>query len=1109
MAGRYDPEKERLKREVSIQRLAEARGIKLHRSGKELIGLCPFHDDRNPSLNIDPVANVWHCKGACGEGGDVIRWVARSEGVSDAHAIALLKRDYAPSAGPVVKIATIPKLPCPVTLGADDRTVMREVVKFYADTLRDTADAKRYLEKRGLKSSEMVERFRLGFSDRMLGPALPDKNRRAGMEIREQLERLGVFRASGHEHLRGSLVIPVFNLDGDVAQLYGRKINDNLRGGTDYHLYLTGPMRGVWNEEALVATKEIILCEALIDAMTFWCAGYRQVTASYGVNGFTKDHRAAFERHGIERVYIAYDGDEAGNKAAVKLADELMQRGVECFRVEFPKGMDANEYARTTQPATKLFGLLLNRAAWMGKGARPAGRVAVPVIVPEPIAAPPRAAAPAAEEPAAKEKMIEEQAPEREPIIEPQPVETKAAAKEKNIAAKIEEPVIEEAAQPGEAQAAPQEIEPEPQRQPEPAIEAASEPIPSAAASEPPQKTEQEQQRVFSLAAEAAPVAPMPLRTSNAIDAPVEMRGEDIVQRYGDREYRVRGLQKNTSPDALQVNLRVLGVNARGDMALHVDKLDLEAARQRAAFIKQAAEELGVKEETIRHDVGRLILKLEMLRDEQIARALAPQEPVDTMTGEERGAAMELLRDPRLVERIVEDFAQCGVVGEETNKLVGYLGAVSRHLSDPLAVLVQSSSAAGKSSLMDAVLAFVPEEQKVQYSAMTGRSLFYMGEQDLKHKVLAIAEEEGAKDASYALKLLQSEHKLSIASTGKDPVSGKLITHEYKVEGPVMIFLTTTAMEIDEELLNRCIVLTVNEDREQTQAIHRIQRESQTLAGLMRRKDRDELRRLHQNAQRLLRPLEVVNELAPELSFPDSMTRTRRDHTKYLALIRSIALLHQWQREVKTGEHRGKPFEYIEATQADVELAKKIIHEVLGRSLDEMSAQTRKLLLMVDAMVRAECDRQRIEPSEYRFSRRDVRASTRWSDSQLKRHLGRLEDLEYLIVHRGGRGQSFVYELFFEGGAEAARSTLTGLEHDYDGEKSGLEGQKSGPSPAQVREVSGGGPGAKSPVSIGVQGSFYEKELKNTTKETTEENPVVAVPPRVNGAAHGGARWPA
>jgi DNA primase catalytic core len=1097
MAGRYDPEKERLKREVSIQRLAEARGIKLHRSGKELIGLCPFHDDRNPSLNIDPVANVWHCKGACGEGGDVIRWVARSEGVSDAHAIALLKRDYAPSSGPVVKIATIPKLPCPVTLGADDRTVMREVVRFYADTLRDTADAKRYLEKRGLKSAELVERFRLGFSDRMLGPALPDKNRRAGAEIRQQLERLGIFRASGHEHLRGSLVIPVLNLDGDVVQLYGRKINDNLRGGTDYHLYLTGPMRGVWNEEALVATKEIILCEALIDAMTFWCAGYRQVTASYGVNGFTKDHRAAFERHEIERVYIAYDGDEAGNKAAVKLAEELMQRGVECFRVEFPKGMDANEYARTTQPATKLFGLLLNRAAWMGKGARPAGRVAVPVIVPEPIAAPPRAAAPAAEEPAAKEKMHEEQAPEPEPIIESQPAETRAAAKEKIIEEQIEEPVIEEAAQPGEAQAAPVEIEPGP--------------APVPVASEPAQAPQQ-QQSVFSLAAEAVPLAPMPLRASNAIDAPVEMRGEDIVQRYGDREYRVRGLQKNTSPDALQVNLRVLGMNAHGDMALHVDKLDLEAARQRAAFIKQAAEELGVKEDVIRHDVGRLILKLEILRDEQIARALAPQEPVDTMTEEERSAAMELLRDPRLLERIVEDFARCGVVGEETNKLVGYLGVVSRHLSEPLAVMMQSSSAAGKSSLMDAVLAFVPEGQKVQYSAMTGQSLFYMGEQDLKHKVLAIVEEEGASRAAYALKLLQSEHKLSIASTGKDPVSGKHVTHEYKVEGPVMIFLTTTAIDIDEELLNRCIVLTVNEDREQTQAIHRVQRESQTLAGLLHRKDRDDLRRLHQNAQRLLRPLDVVNELAPELSFPDSMTRTRRDHTKYLTLIRTIAFLHQWQREVKTARHGDKPFEYIETTEQDVELAKKIIHEVLGRSLDEMPAQTRRLLLLIDGMVAAACERERIERTEYRFSRRDVRAFTRWSDSQLKRHLARLEDLEYLIVHRGGRGQSFVYELFFEGGADAARSTLTGLEYNYDGEKSGLEGQKSGPSLGQVRGLSGGCPGAKSPVPIGVQGSFYEKEPKNTVREDAGENVVVVVPPRVNGngAAHaGGARWPA
>jgi DNA primase len=1087
--------KERLKREVSIQRLAEARGIKLRRVGKELIGLCPFHDDRNPSLNIDPVKNVWSCKGACGEGGDVIRWVARTEGVSDGHAIALLKKGYAPSSGPVVKQSTVPKLPCPVTLGAEDRAVLLEVVKFYGETLRETVEAKRYLAKRGLQSAEMLERFQLGFSDRMLGPALPDRNRLAGAEVRGQLERLGIVRPSGHEHLRGSLVIPVMNLEGDVVQLYGRKINDNLRTGTDYHLYLPGPMRGVWNEEAFVASREIILCESLIDALTFWCAGHRNVTASYGVNGFTKDHRAAFERHETKRVYIAYDGDEAGNKAAVKLAAELIETGVECFRVEFPKGMDANEYALKVTPAAKSLGVLLNRASWLGKGQKPAPCVAVPVMAVPSVVAQPEIVAAVKEEQAAKEKMIEQAAPEPE------------------IEAAVEEQIVEE-------ESIMVEIEAEIEAAAVAPVEAAREP---AAAAIP--------DHVLPLAAVLPPVAPVPPQVANKLDVQTEVRGEDVMMWFGDREYRVRGLAANTSTALLKVNLRILGVNVHGDVALHVDTLDLNSARQRMAFSKQAAEELGIKEGIIGHDLGQVWMKLEELRDEQIKEALAPKEQAVKLTDEERGAAMELLRDPRLLERIVEDFARCGVVGEETNKLVGYIGVVSRHLRDPLAVIVQSSSAAGKSSLMDAVLAFVPEEQRVQYSAMTGQSLFYMGETNLKHKVLAIVEEAGAQRASYALKLLQSEGELTIASTGKDPVSGRHITHEYRVEGPVMIFLTTTAIDIDEELLNRCLVLTVNEDREQTQAIHRIQREAQTIEGLLRRRDRDDLLRLHRNAQRLLQPISVVNPYARSLTFHDGQTRTRRDHTKYLTLIHAIALLHQWQRPRLTREHRGKPFEYIEATLNDIAVANRLTAEVLGRSLDELPPQTRRLLLLVDQMVKAECKRQRIERTEYRFSRREVRAVTGWGDTQLRLHLGRLEELEYLLAHRGGRGQSFVYELAFAVEGDGSRPVMPGLidvetlgGHRYDGNLAGvnggfagLEGENAGSTRGQNGGVAGGARGALSPMSIGVTASFYEDALKITTAgDEAGENQVVAVPRHrsngsLNGNGHhaGGATWPA
>src|SRR3990167_1679752 len=157
---------------------------------------------------------------------------------------------------------------------------------------------------------------------------------------------------------------------------------------------------------------------------------------------------------------------------------------------------------------------------------------------------------------------------------------------------------------------------------------------------------------------------------------------------------------------------------------------------------------------------------------------------------------------------------------------------------------------------------------------MTGQSLFYMGGVDLKHKVLAVVEEEGAERASYALKLLQSEGELTIASTGKDGETGKLITHEYRVEGPVMIMLTTTAADVDEELLNRCLVLSVDEERGQTRAIHDAQRRRRTLHGIVERRRKESLQKLHRNAQRLLRPLAVVNPFAEKLTFRDDKTRT-------------------------------------------------------------------------------------------------------------------------------------------------------------------------------------------------------------------------------------------
>ena len=125
-------------------------------------------------------------------------------------------------------------------------------------------------------------------------------------------------RESGHEHLNGSLVVPIFDEAGRVVEMYGRKITTKLREGTPLHLYLPGPHRGVWNAEALVESKEIILCESLIDAMTFWCAGFRNVTAAYGVEGFTDEHWRRFgarRRAGADRVRSGRGGGSRGGEA--------------------------------------------------------------------------------------------------------------------------------------------------------------------------------------------------------------------------------------------------------------------------------------------------------------------------------------------------------------------------------------------------------------------------------------------------------------------------------------------------------------------------------------------------------------------------------------------------------------------------------------------------------------------------------------------------------------------------------------------------------------------------------------------------------------------------
>jgi len=966
MARIPDDEVARLKRDIPLLGLVQAAGVELKRHGANWLGRCPFHEDRTPSLVITPSKNLWHCLGACQAGGSVIDWVMRTERVSFRHAVERLRQQLPggsiETAAPAPTLALSPEM--------DDATLLRAVVDFYHRQLLASPEALGYLATRGLEHRGAIDHFQLGYANRTLGYALPSKVLKAGAAIRGRLQTLGLLRESGHEHFTGSVVVPIISPTGEVTELYGRKINDHLREGTPYHLYLPGPHRGVWNEAALAERKEIILCEALFDALTFWAAGYRNVTSSYGTRGFTAEHLAALQRHGVERVLIAYDRDEAGDSAAAALAEQLTAAGLACYRVQFPLGLDANAYAVKCPPAAASLGERIRQAVWLGAG-------------------PPVARA----LPAHEEKACQGVRGER-PCGEP----TSSLA----------------------ASSHPDLSPPTSGRSPNGAPIADREPLVSP---------------------EPAPALP---------PIPVTVGAHELTLTLGDRTYRVRGLAKNGTPETLRVTLVV----SRGGPVFS-DALDLYGARARALYGAQAARLLDVTEELLAQDLGALLLRLEGLRDAALATAGAATSPnapptatatsagAAAMTVDERREALALLKDPRLLDRLVTDGATLGMVGERTNLLVGTLAAVSRKLPRPLAVIIQSASAAGKTALMEAILALVPPEERVHYTAMTGQALYYLGESDLKHKVLSVVEEEGAERAAYALKLLQSEGALTIASTGKDPQSGKLVTHTYRVEGPVQLMLTTTALTLDEELANRALVLTVDESAAQTRAIHQRQREARTLEGLLARSERSDLLRRWQNAQRLLESLAVVNPFAPTLAFGDARTRARRDHEKYLTLIDAIALLHQHQREHKTVHRHGQALTYIEVTESDLALAAELAAEVLARSRDELPPQTRRCLALLSDWVAREGVVRKLQAGSLRFTAREARAATGLGATQMKLHLHRLVELEELVVYRAVRGLGVVYELV-EPPVAAETSGYDGRGSDSEAIGRGVVGPRSG-----------------------------------------------------------------
>ena len=313
--------------------------------------LCPFHEDKNPSLSVTLKDKgwLWHCFG-CNAGGDAIEFVRKREGLGFREAMIKLS----PEASRLPILLPARKKEEPISL-LERKRLLSLLMEHYHQNLLNEAkgvhhenlsfQARHYLSKRELLDDLLIQTFKIGFSDGTLNKAM-EQNKVPGLKFEERsilYSQLGIFKNNYYETFGSSLVFPVFDAEGQVTELYARRvINYSDRAN---HCLSKGEHIGLWNFVNVKDADTVILTEGIIDALSIYKAGFKNVTALYGANGYTPAHEVLLKNK--KCVIFALDNDEVGRRTVHTLSERLMGEHIgsplQIFSVLFPeKHKDAN-----------------------------------------------------------------------------------------------------------------------------------------------------------------------------------------------------------------------------------------------------------------------------------------------------------------------------------------------------------------------------------------------------------------------------------------------------------------------------------------------------------------------------------------------------------------------------------------------------------------------------------------------------------------------------------------------------------------------------------------------------------------------------------------------
>jgi hypothetical protein len=426
--------------------------------------------------------------------------------------------------------------------------------------------------------------------------------------------------------------------------------------------------------------------------------------------------------------------------------------------------------------------------------------------------------------------------------------------------------------------------------------------------------------------------------------------------------YTILGGIRTEGLDRLRVTIKIEVINRKfvhylnnpelAALAIR-QNLDLYNNTQTEKLARLIAERLETGVTQITKDLADITSQLENYRLQLLEQKQQKTEQKKILTPQETEIAIKFLQQENLLQQTNKLIGSSGIIGEELNRLIMYLIFTSRKTTRPLHIISFGSSGMGKSHLQEKVGELIPDEEKIEITALTENAFYYFDKAELGHKLILIEDLDGIWSALYPLRELQSKQRISKTVTIKDR-NGNTKTIHLKVHGPVSIAGCTTQESIYEDNANRSFLIYLDETSEQDEKVMDYQRKLS--AGKINSYDETKARQLLQNVQRVLQPITVRNPFAEQLKIPKEVFKQRRTNAHYLAFIELITFYKQYQRrwiDIETSEIVYNPEEskappseglgrlFIETTIEDIQEANELMKEILLRKSDELNGATR------------------------------------------------------------------------------------------------------------------------------------------------------------------------